>query len=198
MHRVGEIRRRLRITQEELAAAVGLTQGAISKIETGESDPGVDTLIRIAAAMNVSPRELLPIPMSIAHPGFSDCAVTSWAYKPANGIEAPKPFDPCMLAPGARSPATYLIDHDGATNFGLPRNTVIVVDLSALAKDGDLAIANLVDMDAGIAVTVLGRRLGDYLIGPRFTSDPNDRLVIDAAQIAAAHPVVAWFSAPRV
>lgn len=42
----------LGITQKELAARAGLTQANISKIEKGISHPTVDTLLKLAQALN--------------------------------------------------------------------------------------------------------------------------------------------------
>lgn len=42
----------LGITQKELAAKAGLTQANISKIEKGISHPTVDTLLKLAQALN--------------------------------------------------------------------------------------------------------------------------------------------------
>jgi transcriptional regulator with XRE-family HTH domain len=52
--------RRLRkLTQEEVASRSGVQQGEISRIERGERDPQVSTLIRLAEALEVAPSRLL-------------------------------------------------------------------------------------------------------------------------------------------
>jgi transcriptional regulator with XRE-family HTH domain len=48
---VREIRRSAGLTQAELAAKVGTTQAAISKIETGRVLPGLELLERVARAV---------------------------------------------------------------------------------------------------------------------------------------------------
>jgi len=57
--RVGAELRRIRIacrlSQEEIAWAVGVTQGTISNYESGRSDIPVTTLIVICRALKVSP-----------------------------------------------------------------------------------------------------------------------------------------------
>ena len=62
-----EVGRRIRdarlwrnLTQEALAELAGLERKAVSRIETGAMSPTVDHLLDLAAAMDVSPRELLP------------------------------------------------------------------------------------------------------------------------------------------
>lgn len=55
--------RRLRVergwSQQMLAEAVGVTQGAISQIENGSTGPRMATLERLAVALNVEPASLL-------------------------------------------------------------------------------------------------------------------------------------------
>jgi transcriptional regulator with XRE-family HTH domain len=54
-----EARRRAGMTQEAVALASGVPQAHYSRIETGKRDPGVRTLIRIAAALRTTAAELL-------------------------------------------------------------------------------------------------------------------------------------------
>lgn len=55
--------RRLRdereLTQEELAERSGVQAGEISRIERGQRDPRVSTVIRLAKALRVPPARLL-------------------------------------------------------------------------------------------------------------------------------------------
>jgi transcriptional regulator with XRE-family HTH domain len=44
-------RRERRLSQAELAALVGTTQSAIARLESGGRPPRIDTLLRIAAAL---------------------------------------------------------------------------------------------------------------------------------------------------
>jgi DNA-binding XRE family transcriptional regulator len=50
--RVAERRRELRLSQAELAALVGTTQSAIARLEAGGRPPRIDTLLRIATALD--------------------------------------------------------------------------------------------------------------------------------------------------
>ena len=54
-----EARRRSGLTQEAVALAAGMDQGHYSNVETGKHDPGFRTLVRIAAALNTTPAELV-------------------------------------------------------------------------------------------------------------------------------------------
>ena len=51
------------MTQIELAKAVGVTQGAIQKLETGENDLTLKMMRKIASVLNCEPWELLPLDM---------------------------------------------------------------------------------------------------------------------------------------
>lgn len=54
-----EARRRTGLTQEAVALAAGMDQGHYSGIETGKHDPGIRTLVRIAAALGTTAADLL-------------------------------------------------------------------------------------------------------------------------------------------
>ena len=57
---IKEIRKRKGITQVELAKRLGISQGAIQKLETGERGLDLDWMEKISKALNVKPWELLP------------------------------------------------------------------------------------------------------------------------------------------
>ena len=50
--RVAERRRALRLSQQELAELCGTTQSAIARLESGGRPPRIDTLLRIASALD--------------------------------------------------------------------------------------------------------------------------------------------------
>jgi len=52
-------RKKLGLTQEEVAERSGVQAGEISRIERGKRDPRVSTLERLAAAVEVPPGRLL-------------------------------------------------------------------------------------------------------------------------------------------
>ena len=56
-----ELRRKRGLSQAELAAGIGVTNKAVSKWETGKAKPGVETIRKLAAALEVSVDELLRI-----------------------------------------------------------------------------------------------------------------------------------------
>ena len=53
------IRRRRGLTQEGLAALIGRTPAALSKLERGESYPQIETLIRLSATLAIPLRDLI-------------------------------------------------------------------------------------------------------------------------------------------
>lgn len=61
--KIGKVIRKVReskkITQEQLALNAGLNRAYIGYIERGERNPSTDTLVKIARALKVSPKDLL-------------------------------------------------------------------------------------------------------------------------------------------
>lgn len=57
-NRVKEIRERQGLTQRELARIAGMKQPYIAAIETGERNPTLESMVKIAAALGVPVRSL--------------------------------------------------------------------------------------------------------------------------------------------
>ena len=57
--RIMQLRKRLGLTQEQLAERVGVSAQAVSKWETGAADPSTANLLALAKLYGVSPEELL-------------------------------------------------------------------------------------------------------------------------------------------
>lgn len=57
---IKEVRKRKGITQVELAKMLGVTQGAVQKLESGENDLTGKMLRKLAAVLKVDAWELLP------------------------------------------------------------------------------------------------------------------------------------------
>ncbi len=55
---VGRLRERRGLTQEQLGWAAGLHQTAVARIESGERRPTLDTILKLAAGLEVTPAEL--------------------------------------------------------------------------------------------------------------------------------------------
>lgn len=58
--RVRDVRKSRRLTQEELARKLKMNPAQVSLIETAQREPRLKTVFRIAAALGVDPRELIP------------------------------------------------------------------------------------------------------------------------------------------
>lgn len=56
--RIKELRKIRKLTQDKLAEAVGIEQKHLSRIEVGKSYPSLDTLEKIAVALNMEIMEL--------------------------------------------------------------------------------------------------------------------------------------------
>lgn len=54
-----DARKRLGLTQEEVAERSGVHPTEVSRIEAGKRDPRISTLLRLARALEVRPGELL-------------------------------------------------------------------------------------------------------------------------------------------
>ncbi len=54
------VRKQKKISQMELCLRANMSQGFLTNIETGKKEPSTMTLIRIAEALEVSPRDFFP------------------------------------------------------------------------------------------------------------------------------------------
>lgn len=59
MSKIEKRRREMKMNQAELAAKVGVTQGAISMIENGDRTPSLGLMARIAAVLESTIDELM-------------------------------------------------------------------------------------------------------------------------------------------
>ncbi len=60
-NRIRVLRKNKGLTQVELAEILGVTQNAIYKLETGESDLNTKWMEKLSIALDVKPYELLPL-----------------------------------------------------------------------------------------------------------------------------------------
>ena len=58
--RIKEVRRQKRISQLELSTISNLSQSFLASVENGKKQPSVLTLLRIAKALDVSPKIFFP------------------------------------------------------------------------------------------------------------------------------------------
>ena len=57
---IRRIRKAKKVSQLELSVRAGMSQSFIANLELGKKEPSVMTLIRIAAALEASPRDFFP------------------------------------------------------------------------------------------------------------------------------------------
>lgn len=69
------------LSQKQVADALNIERSTYTKYETGDTEPSLNTIVKIAAIYNVSPTELLPMELS------DDPAVL--ALKDAAGADSP-------------------------------------------------------------------------------------------------------------
>lgn len=56
---IKKVRESKQITQEQLALDAGLNRAYIGYIERGERNPSTDTIVKVAKALKVSPKDLI-------------------------------------------------------------------------------------------------------------------------------------------
>jgi transcriptional regulator with XRE-family HTH domain len=62
--RVKARRKELGLTQVDLAERLGMSQPAYAQIEMGRFEPGINQVYRVAAALESTPHDLLPVPVT--------------------------------------------------------------------------------------------------------------------------------------
>ena len=116
------IRLRLRMTQQQLADACGLSKGMISKVETGAVVPALATLSKIAGAMHVKVSQLIetdaqPASTVTINP-FSDenrfvrTAMGYWIYMPTAG-QTDRVTQPLMIFAREGEVRPHRVTHPG-------------------------------------------------------------------------------------
>jgi transcriptional regulator with XRE-family HTH domain len=60
--RIRDLRERAVLSQGELAVKVGISQNALSQIETGRSQPRMSTIRKVAEALGIEPARLMQDP----------------------------------------------------------------------------------------------------------------------------------------
>lgn len=192
-NRIRELRNAAGWSIAELASRSGVSRPLLNQWELGTRVPNLRRIDKVAEALGVTRAELLQEPAA----GFGECTLVPWqppsASERRNHPPGPSPSD---LAPNARTPAGFLAQGAGAPAFGIMRDALLVIDLAAAAGVGDVAIVQLVNEAAATARTVIGRLLGDWLVGPNFCTDPTDRLHLPDHRHNIAGPVVAVWNQP--
>ena len=59
--KVRDLRLSLKLSQADLADDAGIRRALVSEVERGEANPTLDSIVRIALALDVEPSELLSV-----------------------------------------------------------------------------------------------------------------------------------------
>ncbi|MCL2185000.1 MAG: helix-turn-helix domain-containing protein [Treponema sp.] len=76
INRIKEIRTQKSVSQLELSVKSNLSQSFLANIEKGKKQPSVLTLLRIASALNVSPKAFLPENENISKDDLKDTIIS--------------------------------------------------------------------------------------------------------------------------
>lgn len=185
---------------DERAPALKLTDNALSlkmsnskdtirnwrrAVREGKGNSGVHSasIDKLATALGVSVAwltEANPKPFS----GFAENAAAPWRPKTPASERTIKE----TLAPQSKRPELFQL-RTGDPGFGHFAGDILIVDMNAEAKQDDLVLANIVDLETGDGHTVLRRLLPPYIV----PSDPekcadlidNNRVVIMGKVVAS-------------
>lgn len=181
---------------QDAAERLNVPYPTYSAHENGSRGYRADSAERYAKAFGCSAEFLLfgigegrgaalPFRQPAAAPaGFAETELTPWEGPRLN--DAPDPV--AALAPRAQHPSAYLLSR-AAPGFSLLAGDVVILDLNASAKSGDLVVAQVIDTDIGAADTVLRRYLPPYLVTA--TAEPGE--ITDRDDVVIKGPVVASF-----
>lgn len=162
--RIKELRNRIGMPQDELAARAGLSAPYLSQIESGIRNPTLSALAAIAAGLGLHVREIFVPPEP---KGFSEMTV-----EPLAGSPSLPPHIAQFRVRGRRGSA-----------FGYPPGAVLLVDLNANPSDGDAVVAQREDPATGGFDTIMGRVFRGCLIGGDFLIDPTDWLDLGSREL---------------
>lgn len=154
----------LRMKQNALAEKVGISPGYLSEILSGKKQPSLDTLARLAEALETTPAALHGEAKPRAR-GFADAPGTF-----ISPIEAAPPgLEQTVAASPGR--AAYVINQS-ALGLGLLAGDIVVLQLGAPADQGAIVIATEVD-ELGAGTSFVARRVGDFFLLPDPTLPPK-------------------------
>jgi len=107
--RIRSFRKKIGMTQKELAAAVGMSHNAISHYEKDEREPNIQVLLNIAQTLNVTGDALL----GLEHPNFTAKSRDEYMM-----LRAFRNLNP----PGRAKTLEYAMDLAGLSKYSNPTN----------------------------------------------------------------------------
>jgi transcriptional regulator with XRE-family HTH domain len=140
MNRIAEWRKRRKLSQAELAEALGTTQSTVHRLESGGQELTEDWMMRIANALNISPVDLL---------GVAIVAELREEVEPQ-----PIALDGNIAAALAlKGVATYRVVASALTNLNVQCGATLPIDTSEAAianvRTGSLVIAEVKSRNGG-------------------------------------------------
>lgn len=177
----------------DISLSAGLSPGTVSELLKNEHrSPSVKNLRAIARVLGTSFIWLAEGTRPNERPaGLSENEVTPWMPPKRSGRLPDATADSQalvrLLAPRARQTS---VTRTGALLFGILPGDLLVIDLKAPARDGDIVLATVADLNTGFATTILRKLATPYLLSP----DPQDAgapVVADGNRTVIMGPIVA-------
>jgi transcriptional regulator with XRE-family HTH domain len=171
--------KRLGLTQDALAAKIGRDKGFVSSLINGKRSASLETLTRIATALDITLGELLdnpehPAGTAVEHVGFRENAASPFQLPP--GAPTAQLIQRCT--PQIRHLTTYQMQID-AHGFGLLANDVLLVEMNGNAQDGDIVLVGILTDEPQTVITRVKRCFGDWLLSPISTAPAIKRDAAD-------------------
>lgn len=165
---LGPALKRHNVTQTALAEKIGVSKGFISEIVSGKKRPSVETLEKIAKALDADISVLYetgdPFAIQPSHDknaGFSDARPAVFT---GNNVRL-NDLLTTFIGDDMRHPATYVATAD-MIGFAILSGDVLVLDMKSARDIDGLVIATTTDTITGATKTLVRRRAGSALIPP--------------------------------
>jgi len=201
-NRIRTLREKAGKSAREVSIAAGLSPGTVQAIETDpDKSPRLENVQNIARVLGVSLAYLAEgeRPNERAD-GFGESEAEPFELRAPAGqrpdLAEKQRLLPQLLAPAGRQLATYRL-RVAMPGFALLPGDVLIVDLKASPKTGDLVLANVADLAVGSASTVLRRYLPPYLIANDAAADA-EALVVDNHRTTIMGRIAASYRAPQM
>lgn len=121
--------------------------------------------------------------------GFAEAQIMAWKPKDEAAAESIVR----LLVPSAKTPSTFLLGAPIPELFYNDGDVLIVEQSAGAAAEGDIIIANKVDYEADTATTIIGKKVGPYIVPP----DPKGKPTMVDATVNIVGPVISSFREPK-
>lgn len=178
------------ITQTAFAAQVNLSEGYISNISQGKKRPAIDKVERIAAALDISVRDLIEDEEATSGAtGFSESEATPFVFKDKSPLSRAVAALSSMLTRAE----TYRV---GTSDAGLAiyAGDLLVLELKHEAQTGDMVVANLSDTQTDTHRTVVRQYVPGWLVGGGTAPQPLASETVSIGIIGVVKHIVRSFN----